>query len=189
MIGEFVVRIAMLRAEDATGTRVASRSAVGFHFHAMGQAFRDVPPRFGAYRVGRAGGDAGARRALRAGIEAERFAWRIDLFGQQQRGAKCYPGTIYRMHRDAEDARPGDARDFAELDEAEGAGVVHEGIDGGASQARFADGRREVALDYLAGEVVERIFVTPPSGTARCVRLERDPQCAAAVADDDDRSC
>src|SRR5271170_3589735 len=92
------------------------------------------------------------------------------------------------MYRDAQDARPGDARDFTELDEAESAAVVHERIDGGASQARFANGRGEVALDHFAGEVVERIFAIPPSGIARCVRLERGPQRTSAVADDDDRS-
>src|SRR5271155_1882256 len=92
------------------------------------------------------------------------------------------------MHRDAEDARPGDARDFAELDEAESAAVVHEGVDGGASQTRFANGRGEVALDHVAGEVVEWIFAIPPSGVARWLRLERGPQRPSAVADDDDRS-
>ena len=74
MIGELVVRVAMLGAEDATGARVASRGAVGFHFDAMGEAFRDVPSLFDADCVGRAGWDAGARGALRARIEAKRFA-------------------------------------------------------------------------------------------------------------------
>jgi hypothetical protein len=74
MIGEFVVRVAMLRAEDAAGARVASRGAVEFDFDAMGEAFRDVPPRFDTHGVSRTGWHAGARGALRAGIEAERFA-------------------------------------------------------------------------------------------------------------------
>src|SRR5260370_39961313 len=92
------------------------------------------------------------------------------------------------MHCDAEDAWAGDARNFAEVDEAERAAIVHEWVNGGASQARGADRGGEVALDNFAGKVVERIFAIPPSGITRRVGFQRVPQRAAAVAGDDDRT-
>src|SRR5208282_6108711 len=93
------------------------------------------------------------------------------------------------MHRYAEDARAGDAGDFAELDEAERRAVAHEGIDRDASRARCAQGGDDVALDYFAGEIVKGVVTIPPSGMADCVSLQRVPERAAAVADDYDRAC
>src|SRR5271167_3288432 len=49
VIGEFVVRIAMLGAKYAGGARVASRAAIELHFNAMGKTFRNVPTRFDAH--------------------------------------------------------------------------------------------------------------------------------------------
>ena len=74
MIREFVVGITMLGAEDASGARMASRSAVRLYFHAMGQALRDVPSGFDAHCAGRACRNAGARRATGTWIEAEGVA-------------------------------------------------------------------------------------------------------------------
>src|SRR6202046_3509379 len=113
MIGEFVVGVAMLGAEDASDARVASRGAVRLYFDAMRQAFRDVPSRFDAHCACRACWDAGARGATGTWVEAERVAGRIEFLVEQQRGAKCDPRSIQWMHRDAEDAGAGDARDFA----------------------------------------------------------------------------
>src|ERR1700684_3183735 len=141
MIREFVVGVAMLGAEDASGARVTSRGAIRLHFDAMRKTFRDIPSGFDADRTRRACGDAGARGATGTWIEAERVARRIELFIEQECGAKCDPRSIQWMHRDAEDARAGDARDFAEFDKAERAPVVHEWVDGGASCARRAQRR------------------------------------------------
>src|SRR5258708_4748843 len=118
MVREFVVGIAMLGADDAAGARVASRGAIRLYFHSMRQTLRDVPSGFDAHCTRRACGDAGACGATGTRVEAERVARHIEFLVEQERGAKRYPRSIYRMHCDAEDARPGDARDFAELDEA-----------------------------------------------------------------------
>src|SRR6202042_1163436 len=111
---------------------------IRLHFDAMRQTFRYVPSGFDADCTRRACGDAGARGATGTWIEAECVARRIEVFIEQQCGAKRDPRSIQWMHRDAEDAGAGDTRDFAELDEAERAAVAHERVDGGASQARCA---------------------------------------------------
>src|SRR5579864_3180095 len=92
------------------------------------------------------------------------------------------------MHRDAEDAWPGDARDLAERDKIERRAGALEWISGDASHTRCADGCRNVALDYFTSEVVQRIRAIPPSGITRGVGLERIPERAAAVADHHDRA-
>ena len=83
MIGEFVVGVAMLGTEHAARARVASRRAVGLDFDSMGQAFRDVPSGFEAHRAGGAGGNACARGALRARVEALSDARLIEFFVEQ----------------------------------------------------------------------------------------------------------
>src|SRR5258708_26866755 len=127
MVGEFVVWIAIFGADDASGARVASQGAIQLDFDAMGQTFRNVPSSFDADSTGRAGGDAGARGASRAWVEAERVARRIEFFVDQERGAKSDPRSVYRMHRDAQDASVGDARDVAQLGIAESPPARHEG--------------------------------------------------------------
>src|SRR5215469_15503415 len=115
MVRELVVGVAMLRAENASSARVASRRAIGLDFDAMRQAARDVPARFDAHGAGWARRNTTAHGASRAWVEAERVAGRIDRLVEQQRGAKCDPGTVDRMHRDAENARARDTRDLAQL--------------------------------------------------------------------------
>ncbi len=44
MVGEFFVGVAMLGAEDTSGTRVASRGADSFDFDAMSQALTLIAP-------------------------------------------------------------------------------------------------------------------------------------------------
>jgi hypothetical protein len=79
MIREFIVGIPMLRAEDASGARVASRRAIRFHFHAMRQAVRDVPPGRKCNRVGRTCSDATSRHASRTRVEGKGLARRIQI--------------------------------------------------------------------------------------------------------------
>src|ERR1700688_2973182 len=107
MIGKLVVGIAMLRAEHASGSRVASPCAIRLDLDPMGQAFRHVPSGGKTHRADRARADATARDTSGTRIEAERVARRIHFNLEQQRRAKCDPGTERRMHYDAEDARPG----------------------------------------------------------------------------------
>src|SRR5260370_14220515 len=126
MVRELVVGVAMLGADNASGPRVASRRAVRFDFDAMSQASRNIPSRIDTHRVRGASGNAASRGASRTRIEAERLARGIELLVDKQCGTKCDPRTVHGMHRDAEDARAGDTRDFAELDEVQGATAVHE---------------------------------------------------------------
>ena len=60
--------------------------------------------------------------------------------------------------------------------------------DDGVAERGFAQRRRDLAFDHLAGEIVERIFALPPSGVARRVPLERRPEIAAAIAEHHDRA-
>src|SRR5258705_3565851 len=105
MVSEFVVGVAMLGAENASGSRVASRRTVSFDFDAMRQALWNVPSGVDTHCACRARGDAGSCGASRTRIEAERVAGRIDLRVDQQRGAERDPRSVNRMHRDAEDTR------------------------------------------------------------------------------------
>src|ERR1700722_11248709 len=100
MVSEFVVGIAMRGAEHATGARVASRRAIGLHFHAMGKALRDVPASGEGDGIDRTCGNAGSWHTSGTRVEAERGARRIQFDIDNQRGAKSYPRTVNRMHHD-----------------------------------------------------------------------------------------
>ena len=43
MVSEFVVGIAMLRADHATDSRMTAQSAIRFHLDAMSQALWNIP--------------------------------------------------------------------------------------------------------------------------------------------------
>src|SRR5882757_8495877 len=94
----------------------------------MRQALWNVPSGVDTDGACRARGDTGSRGASRTRIEAERVAGRIDLYVDQQRGAKSDPRSVNRMDRDAENTGSGDARDFTELDKVERATAVHEWV-------------------------------------------------------------
>jgi hypothetical protein len=74
MVGEFVIGITMLGAEDASGTRVTSRGAIRLDFDAMSETFGDVPSSGETHSAYRTCGDATTHRASRAWIEIERHA-------------------------------------------------------------------------------------------------------------------
>ena len=93
------------------------------------------------------------------------------------------------MHHDAEDARPGDSRRLAQLDEVERPGAaVHERMNDGVAERGIAERLGDFAIDHLAGEVVERIFALPPSRIARRMPRKRRPEIAAAIAEHHDRA-
>ena len=78
VIREFVVRIAMLRADDTGNAGMAAGSAIGFHFNPMSQAARNVPSGGRSYRRGWTGGDASPCGATRTWIEGGCLTDRIQ---------------------------------------------------------------------------------------------------------------
>src|SRR6185437_8474841 len=138
MIRKFLVGIAMLRAEHASDARVTSPGAIRLDLDPMRQAFRYIPSGGKTHRAGRTRVEATARDASGARIEAARVARRVENHIEQQRRAKRDPRAERRMHHDAKDARPGDSRRLAQLDEVERAsaavhGRMHERMNDGVT--------------------------------------------------------
>jgi len=104
MIGEFVLRVAMLTAVDAGVPSVTALSAIGRDAQAMLRTGKPVPALSGVDGLGRTGGYTGALHAGGTRIKAlgrGRERWEVAI--NQDRGAPGYPGAIPGMDLDAKD--------------------------------------------------------------------------------------
>jgi len=135
MISEFVIGIAMIRAEHAAGTRMASRSAIGFHLHSMSQAIRDVPTIGERNCTGGTSGNTTSRHASGTWVEAERITRQIQIEIDNQRGAKRDPRTVDRMDDDADYTGTAKAGELGQFDKVQRRTGIDERIDGLALSA------------------------------------------------------
>src|SRR5713101_3933000 len=188
MVGEFVIGITMLGAEDASCPRVTSRRAIRLAFDAMSETFGDVPSSGETHSANRTCADATAHSTSGTWIEIERRARFVKFRVEQKRNAKCDPRTVFGMDDDTEDAWAGEAAHPREFHEVERRASRHKRIDGRALDACRSSRGYDVALDHLAGEIVEGIVALAPSGVLHGMGSEGAPESAAAIADHDNRT-
>ncbi len=180
MISEFVVGIAVLRANHASDARMASRCAIRFNLDPVCQASRDVPSRWKRYRAGRTGIDAASRNARRAWIEGERRTRGLEFDVGQERGAKRQPRSVNRMQRYPDNAGADKTCELRRFHEVERRLPIHKWIDRRRSRARRADLRGNTVLYNQAYEIVEWIVSIHPSrmvgGETGAKALRRSPR-------------
>src|SRR5207253_2383204 len=157
--------------------------ASGISLDTMLQASGDVPAGRKRYRGGRAGADAGSSAALGARIEVNRFTRTIQLGLKQEGAAKSDPGSKYWVNDDPDNAGAGQPGQPSEQHEIQGGFVAGEGINSPITHPGGPNRRRDLSLDDLASEIVERIVPLEPARIARRVGLEASPEVTTAIAD------
>jgi hypothetical protein len=182
MVREFVVGIAMLRAQHACHSRMALGGTIRIGFDAMRQTSGNVPSRWERDGGSWASSDAGASATGWTRIEAVRAARMIKLAVEQKSGAKSDPGSKHGVNNHADNARAGEARQHRELHEIQSRGTA-EGIDGRAADIQALNRINDLLLDDLTGEIVERIIAVPPTCVCGDVRLKPVPEISAAIPD------
>ena len=188
VVGEFVIGITMLGAEDASGTRVTSRRAIRLDFDAMSETFGDVPSSGKTHSANRTCADAATHSASGTWVEIERGARLVEIRVEQECNAKCDPRTVFGMDDDTEDAWAGEAAHPREFHEVERRTSRHKRIDGCALDACGSSRGYDIALDHLPSEIVEGIVAITPSGVLRGMGSEGAPESAATIADNDNRA-
>src|SRR5260370_30504207 len=150
MVGEFVIGITMLGAEDASCPRVTSQRAIRLDFDAMSETFGDVPSSGETHSANRTCADATAHSTSGTWIEIERRARFVKFRLEQKRNAKCNPRTVFRMDDDTEDAWAGEAAHPRALHDVQRRATPHKRIDGRALDASPSTRAHHLPPTHLA---------------------------------------
>ena len=187
MMCDLIVRVPVLGTDYARHSRMATCATIFFNLDSVCHAARDVPSRWKRHRGSRTRGYATALGARRARIELASLSRFIDQLIDQNRRAKRHPGSELRMNENPQDARPRQPRGLPQLDEIQGRLSSHEWKYDRVSRPGFANPGCNLILHDAAREIVKRMIAFHPVRILLGVPLERSPQAAAAIRDDDDR--